>query len=98
MVVREKSLKAAIRKIVEEEEKLKYAKRKGEEWLRDLDYIRTTWCKSYLITAPYLILIFKQVYGHRDDGSKKTHYYNEISVCISVGFLLAAIQVRTSLE
>ncbi|KAL9968574.1 hypothetical protein ACROYT_G020683 [Oculina patagonica] len=92
VVVKEKSLKAAIRKIVEEEEQLKYAKRRGEEWLRDLDYIRTTWCKSYLLTAPYLILIFKQMYGHRDDGSKKAHYYNEISVCISVGFLLAAIQ------
>ena len=93
MVVKEKSLKAAIRDIVEEEEKLKYARRRGQEWQKDLDFIRTTWCKAYLNSAPYLILVLKQVYGIKEDGSKKTHYYDEISVCISVGLLLAAIQV-----
>jgi len=92
-VVKDKSLKATIRTIVEQEEKLKYARRRGEEWVKDLDYIRTTWCKSYLNSAPYLILVFKQVYGLHQDGSKRTHYYDDISVCISVGFLLAAIQV-----
>ncbi|XP_020908487.1 iodotyrosine deiodinase 1, partial [Exaiptasia diaphana] len=31
-------------------------------------------------------------YGRTPDGEKKVHYYNEISVCISCGLLLAAIQ------
>ena len=94
VVVKDKSLKATIREIVEEEEKLNYAKRMGEKWVKDLEFAKTTWSKPYLNSAPYLILIFKQVYGFNEDGSKKTHYYNEMSVCISVGLLLAAIQVR----
>ena len=94
VVVKDKSLKATIQEIVEEEEKLNYAKRMGEKWVKDLEFAKTTWSKLYLNSAPYLILIFKQVYGFNEDGSKKTHYYNEMSVCISVGLLLAAIQVR----
>lgn len=94
VVVKDKALKAAIHEIVEEEEKLNYAKRMGEKWLKDLEFVKTTWSKPYLNSAPYLILIFKQVYGFREDGSKKTHYYHEMSVCISVGLLLAAIQVK----
>ncbi|XP_020610838.1 iodotyrosine deiodinase 1-like [Orbicella faveolata] len=92
VVVKDKALKATIREIVEEEEKLNYARRMGEKWLKDLEFVKTTWSKPYLNSAPYLILIFKQVYGFREDGSKRTHYYHEMSVCISVGLLLAAIQ------
>ncbi|KAL9968575.1 hypothetical protein ACROYT_G020684 [Oculina patagonica] len=92
VVIKDKEIKAKIRQIVEEEEKLNYAKRMGEKWLEDLEFVKTTWSKPYLNNAPYLVLIFKQVYGFRDDGSKKTHYYNEMSVSISVGLLLAAIQ------
>lgn len=54
---------------------------------------RTNWIKEYLDVAPYLILIFKQTYGILPNGKKKTHYYNEISVSISCGILLAALQV-----
>ena len=93
--MKDKSLKATIREIVEEEEKLNYGKRMGEKWLKDIEFVKTTWSKPYLNSAPYLILVFKQVYGFHEDGSKKTHYYNEMSVCISVGLLLAAIQVRS---
>jgi len=96
VVVKDKALKATIREIVEEEEKLNYAKRMGEKWLKDLEFVKTTWCKPYLNSAPYLILIFKQVYGFREDGSKKTHYYHEMSVSISVGLLVAAIQVNNN--
>ena len=94
VVVKDKSLKAEIRTIVEEEEYLNYAKRMGQKLVKDVEVLKTTWAKPYLNSAPYLILVFKQVYGIREDGSKKTHYYNEMSVCISVGLLLAAIQVN----
>ena len=93
VVVRDQSVKKEIRTIVEEEEYLNYAKRMGAKWVKDIEFTQTTWAKPYLYSAPYLILVFKQVYGLREDGSKKTHYYNEMSVCISVGLLLAAIQV-----
>lgn len=55
---------------------------------------RTNWIKEYLDVAPYLILIFKQTHGILPNGKKKTHYYNEISVSISCGILLAALQVK----
>ena len=54
---------------------------------------RTNWIKEYLDTAPVLILIFKQVHGFSANGKKKIHYYNEISVSIACGILLAALQV-----
>lgn len=46
--------------------------------------------------APYLVLIFKQTYGILPNGKKKTHYYNEISVSIACGILLAALQVKNT--
>jgi iodotyrosine deiodinase len=67
----------------------------GKQWTTDLKPWRTNWEKEYLTTAPYLILVFKQAYGLNDDGSKKVHYYNEISVAIATGILLTAIHVRT---
>lgn len=59
---------------------------------------RTNWIKDYLDVAPYLILIFKQTYGILPNNKKKTHYYNEISVSIACGILLAALQVTPSLS
>ncbi|XP_026505549.1 iodotyrosine deiodinase 1 isoform X2 [Terrapene carolina triunguis] len=92
VVVQDPELKHRIREIIEEEEEINYKKRMGDRWVNDLKRLRTNWIKEYLDTAPYLILIFKQVYGMLPTGQKKTHYYNEISVSIACGILLAALQ------
>nr|XP_056709252.1 iodotyrosine deiodinase 1 [Euleptes europaea] len=92
VVVQDLEIKHKIREIIEEEEEINYKKRMGYRWVNDLKRLRTNWIKEYLDTAPYLILIFKQVYGMLPDGKKKTHYYNEISVSIACGILLAALQ------
>ncbi|KAM6467245.1 iodotyrosine deiodinase 1 isoform 1-T1 [Liasis olivaceus] len=92
VVVKDKEVKHKIRDIVEEEEEMNYMKRMGDRWVNDLKRLRTNWIKEYLDRAPYLILIFKQVYRRLPDGKKKTHYYNEISVSIACGILLAALQ------
>ncbi|PWA27910.1 hypothetical protein CCH79_00000052 [Gambusia affinis] len=84
--------KHKIRLIVEEEEEVNYRQRMGDKWVHDLARLRTNWIKEYLDVAPYLILIFKQTHGILLNGKKKTHYYNEISVSISCGILLAALQ------
>ncbi|XP_067844479.1 iodotyrosine deiodinase isoform X1 [Heptranchias perlo] len=91
VVVQDPVTKHQIREIIEEEEEMNYMKRMGKKWVSDIKQLRTNWIKDYLDTAPYLILIFKQVYGILPTG-KKTHYYNEISVSISCGILLAALQ------
>ncbi|XP_072265377.1 iodotyrosine deiodinase 1 [Pyxicephalus adspersus] len=92
VVVHDPEVKHKIREIIEEEEEINYRKRMGDKWVNDLKRLRTNWIKEYLDTAPYLILIFKQIYGILSSDRKKTHYYNEISVSIACGILLAAIQ------
>ncbi|XP_037541330.1 iodotyrosine deiodinase 1 [Nematolebias whitei] len=92
VVVSDPKTKHQIRLIVEEEEEVNYHQRMGDKWVNDLSKLRTNWIKEYLDVAPYLILIFKQAYGILPNGKKKTHYYNEISVSISCGILLAALQ------
>ncbi|XP_078412763.1 iodotyrosine deiodinase [Cetorhinus maximus] len=91
VVIQDPETKHQIRAIIEEEEEINYKKRMGKKWVSDLKQMRTNWIKDYLDAAPYLILVFKQTYGILPTG-KKTHYYNEISVSISCGILLAALQ------
>ncbi|XP_019061441.1 iodotyrosine deiodinase 1 isoform X2 [Fukomys damarensis] len=92
VVVKDPDMKHRIRGIIEEEEKINYMKRMGPRWVTDLKRLRTNWIKEYLDSAPVLILIFKQVHGFAANGKKKIHYYNEISVSIACGILLAALQ------
>jgi iodotyrosine deiodinase len=85
-------MKSQIREIIEQEEYVNYKQRMSRQWTTDLKPLRTSYVKEYLTDAPYLILVFKQTYGMRSDGRRKTHYYNEISTSISVGILLCALQ------
>ncbi|XP_013372773.1 PREDICTED: iodotyrosine dehalogenase 1 isoform X2 [Chinchilla lanigera] len=98
VVVTDPDMKHQIREIIEEEEKINYMKRMGARWVTDLRKLRTSWIKQYLDTAPVLILIFKQVHGFAANGKKKIHYYNEISVSIACGILLAALQCKLALS
>ncbi|XP_043517671.1 iodotyrosine deiodinase 1 isoform X2 [Frieseomelitta varia] len=92
VVVSNQKVKEQIRRIVESEEEINYKKRMGVKWTTDLLPLRTNWIKEYLTTAPYLILVFKQIYGILPKGKKKIHYYNEMSTCIACGILITAIQ------
>ncbi|XP_060040754.1 iodotyrosine deiodinase 1-like [Erinaceus europaeus] len=92
VVVKDPNMKHKIWEIIEEEEEINYMKRMGQRWVSDLKKLRTTWIKEYLDTAPVPILIFKQVHDFATNGKKKAHYYNEISISISCGILLAALQ------
>lgn len=92
VLVSSMEIKQQIRQIIEAEEEINYKKRMGKIWTTDLKPLKTNWIKEYLTEAPYLILIFKQLYTFREDGKKKLHYYNEQSVSLAAGILLAAIQ------
>lgn len=85
-------MKKQIREIIEAEEYTNYQQRMSKQWTTDLLPLRTTYIKEYLTEAPYIILVFKQTFGMRADGQRKTHYYNEISCSISVGIFLCALQ------
>ncbi|KAA0202723.1 hypothetical protein HAZT_HAZT003684 [Hyalella azteca] len=92
VAVRDPDYKQKIREIVESEEEINYMKRMGSQWTNDLRALRTTHIKEYLTDAPWLVLVFKQVYTPLPDGRKRNNYYHEISTALSGGILLAAIQ------
>lgn len=85
------ALKAVIRQAAEREEFENYHGRMSEEWLQELEKFATDWHKPFLTTAPWLIVVFKQTYGHTAEGARKKHYYVNESVGIACGMLIAAI-------
>ena len=89
-IVQDPKIKKKIRTAAETEEKENYDHRFPEEWLEDLNQFGTDWHKEFLEEAPYLIVIFKQVYDLRGEKQAKNYYVNE-SVGIAAGFLLTAI-------
>ena len=90
-VVENPEVKKQIRVAAEKEEKESYETRMTDEWLKDLQPIGTDWHKSFLETAPYLIVIFKRSYELEINNYKHQNYYVTESCGIACGFLLTAI-------
>lgn len=84
-------IKHRIRIEAETEEAAFYAGKAGQEWLEALAPLGTDENKSYLETAPWLIVVFGQRRGGIEPGDSKTNYYVTESVGIACGFLLAAL-------
>lgn len=91
VAVKSQDLKDRIREEAEAEEKLFYEQRATEEWLKDLAPLGTDWEKPFLSVAPWLIVVFKELYGQDENGDKFKHYYVNESVGIASGFLISAI-------
>ena len=89
-IIKDKKVKSKIRKAAEKEEKSFYTQRAPQSWLDDLNKFGTDWNKEFLDNAPYLIVVFKQIYDLNNGQKYKNYYVNE-SVGIACGFLLAAI-------
>ena len=90
VIVKDSKIKRDIRIAAEKEEKAFYDHRAPDEWLADLEPLGTDWHKPFLEDAPFLIVVFKKIYGMEDDLQFKHYYVNE-SVGIASGFLLAAV-------
>ena len=91
VIVQDPEVKSKIREAAEVEEKEFYGHRATKEWLEDLNQFGTDWHKPFLEIAPYLIVVFRQIYDVVDDGSHRKNYYVSESVGIASGFLLAAL-------
>lgn len=91
-LVGDPELKRRIREAAEAEEHASYHGRMSDEWLADLAPLGTDWHKPFLETAPWLVVVFKQVHGQDADGARRKHYYVEESVGLACGVLLAAAQ------
>ena len=92
VVVSDPEIKRRIRAAAEEEERRSYESRMPDEWLEALRPLGTDWRKPHIEDAPFLIVVFEQAYGLREDGSRVKHYYVRESVGIAVGFLLASLE------
>ncbi|MDQ2095803.1 nitroreductase family protein [Rhodalgimonas zhirmunskyi] len=91
VAIADPEVKAKIRAAAEEEEARFYAGAAGDEWLSALEPIGTGVSKPHLEDAPWLIVIFAQRYGLREDGSRFKHYYVPESSGIASGFLITAL-------
>jgi iodotyrosine deiodinase len=91
VVVGDPAIKRQIRQAAEEEERDFYRNRAPQEWLEALAPLGTDEHKSFLETAPYLIVIFSQSYDLMADGRKVKNYYVQESVGIATGILITAV-------
>jgi iodotyrosine deiodinase len=95
VVVTDPETRRQIRQAAEAEEREAYEHRMTPEWLAALEPLGTDWHKPHLTDAPYLIVVFEQLYGMATDPDgrvrKIKHYYVRESVGIAVGILLASL-------
>ena len=89
-IVSDPVVKHEIRIRAENEEKAFYTHKAPASWLEDLNKFGTDWHKEFLDVAPYLIIVFKQIYDLQNGEKYKNYYVNE-SVGIACGILLTAI-------
>ena len=90
-LVQDKKIKKEIRIAAESEEKQFYEHRASKEWLEDLNQFGTNWKKPFLEKAPFLIIVFSEIFEKNVDGENRKNYYVNESVGIAAGFLLAAL-------
>lgn len=90
-VVKSSEIKKKIREAAEIEERKSYEERMSQEWLQDLKHLGTNANKPFLEEAPYLIVVFKQIFEYDLTGGKHQNYYVNESVGLACGFLISAI-------
>jgi iodotyrosine deiodinase len=92
VVVGDPALKREIRAAAETEEYESYiGGRMPEEWLEALAPLGTNWEKPFLETAPWLVVVFEELYGFDAEGRKRKNYYPKESVGIACGLFIAAL-------
>ena len=89
-IIKDRKIKKEIRIAAEKEEKSFYTQRAPQSWLNDLNKFGTDWNKEFIEIAPYIIVVFKQIYDLNNGKKYKNYYVNE-SVGIACGMLLTAI-------
>lgn len=96
IVVTDPKKRMEIRKVVEAEEQINYDRRMKKTWvdalqpvisnLHSVDSIN----KPYLSTAPFLVIIMKEMYRF-EDGKKVDNYYPNQSTGIAAGMFMTAL-------
>lgn len=85
------ALKSEIRHAAEIEERENYSRRMSEQWKKDLEPLATDMNNGFLEDAPWLIVVFKQLFIYGIEEEKNANYYVNESVGIACGMLISAI-------
>jgi iodotyrosine deiodinase len=91
VVVSDPETKRRMREAAEEEERKNYDGRMPPEWIEALAPLGTDAVKEHITDAPFVVVLFRQMYGVRDDGTRRTHYYTTESCGIAAGLFIAAV-------
>jgi iodotyrosine deiodinase len=91
VVVSDPKIKRRMREAAEEEERVNYGGRMPPEWLSALAPLGTDAVKEHITTAPYVVVMFRHIFGVNADGSRRTHYYTTESCGIAAGLFIAAL-------
>ncbi|HEY7233821.1 MAG TPA: nitroreductase family protein [Gemmatimonadaceae bacterium] len=91
VAVSDPALKQRMREAAEAEEYENYHGRMPPEWIEALAPLGTDEHKAHLTDAPWVVVLFRQSYGLRPDGSRRTHYYTQESCGIAAGLFIAAV-------
>ena len=92
VIVDSPAIKREIREAAEREEHESYVGgRMPEDWLEALAPLGTDWHKPFLEVAPWLVVVFAELYGVGPGGAKRKNYYVKESVGIACGLFVAAI-------
>jgi iodotyrosine deiodinase len=91
VIISDSKIKKKIREAAEKEEQEFYNKRAPKEWLNALKALGTTPEKSFLETAPFLIVVFSKSYDINSKGEKTKNHYPIESTGIACGLLITAI-------
>ncbi len=91
VVVGDPEIKHQIRLAAEAEERKSYEQRMPEEWLQALAPLGVDWHKPFLEVVPWIVVVFEELFGFYDDGSKRKNYYVRESVGIACGMFITAL-------
>uniref|UniRef100_A0A1I7WNN5 Nitroreductase domain-containing protein n=1 Tax=Heterorhabditis bacteriophora TaxID=37862 RepID=A0A1I7WNN5_HETBA len=66
----------------------------GSEWVVDISQLQVTWSRPYITDAPVVLVICHEIFKEVSGTKQRLFHYNQVSTSISVGMLLAALQLR----
>ena len=91
VAVGDATLKARIREAAEREERLNYGGRMPPAWIEALAPLGTDEQKHHLTDAPWVVVMFRKLFGLREDGTKRPYYYTQESCGIAAGLFICAV-------
>ena len=92
VAINDSDLKRQIREGAEKEEYESYeGGRMPNEWRQAVAPFRTNWEKPFLETAPWLVIVFEELYGFDGTGKQRKNCYVKESVGIACGLFITAL-------